>query len=574
MNSPLNILVLIFLFASCNSQNEKMDLSLDKNQSYNRISGKNSWGYLNQDGDTIIPLEKYTFLNPIDDEGMILAESKGKHGYINILQDTLIPFVYYDLGVFSYGLAPAKQNGKYGFINRGGEVVIPFIYGGSKSYFYKCQLAEVKLDGKYGFIDKNGKIVIPIKFEQVSSNKIDSLVCAMQNGKWAFFSCSGEQLTNFEYDKITESYYNDLNYTYFERGLCRVERNGKIAYLNKEFKEVVNFGTYDASEPFRNYLGIVSKNGKYGIIDTLGNIVLPIKYDFIEHPTEYSNESDLFSVRKGQNIQLLDKTAKPITDFNIKEFEWDIYEGIDSYQRYFVLTNNLGMVGTVSDKGIKEIPFDYQQINPFDGKSVTFAKKNGKFGLIDYSGKVILPFEFDNVYSHKFFDYYIIRKEGKIGVFDKFGNQIISYAYQDIKPVYYDSNNRFIVQQNGLFGVIDKEENVIIPIDFDEISNWVEYGPEEHFITKKGKKGLISREGKIVIPPIYDDIEVNNPELIKVNKNGLFGTIDWKNNIVGTWTTEDGSETLIIKRNYLVYKDASLDIEDTCFYETETWGCC
>ncbi|WP_271856426.1 WG repeat-containing protein [Patiriisocius marinus] len=500
-------------------------------ETFERVMGENSWGFVNQNGEVVIPLNKYKFLNPIDEEGMILAQSNGKSGYINIKQDTLIPFIYDDLSVFSHGLAPAKKNDKYGYIDRKGKVVIPFKYE-NESHFYKCKLARAKLNGKYGFIDQSGYEIVPIQFEKVRSNKIDSLVCAMKDGKWAFFSCSGEQLTEFEYDKITESYFDDRNYTYFERGLCRVEKNGKVAYLNKDFKEVVNFGTYDIAEPFRNYLGIVAKKGKYGIIDTLGNVVLPIKYDFIEHPTEYSNESDLFAIKKGKNIQLLDNTGNPITDFDIKEFEWDSYKGKKSHHRYFVLTNNSGMVGTVSDNGANEIPFEYQEIKPFDGKSVTSAKRNEKYGLIDYKGKIILPLEYDEIYSQKFFKYYVIRKTDKVGVSDKEGNQVISFDYQNITPVHYDSNNKFIVKQNGLFGVIDKDENVIIPIEFNEISNWVEYGPKEHFVTKNGKKGLISREGEIVIPTEYDEIWVDNSKIIKVKNGGLYGTIDWDNNII------------------------------------------
>ena len=525
----INILIILLLVISCKSN--KTELNSAESQIYKRISGNKTWGFVNQNGDTIIPLNKYKFLNPIDEEGMILGENNGKRGYINIAQDTLIPFIYDDLSVFSHGLAPAKQNGKFGYIDRNGRVVIPFKYE-NESHFYKCKIASAKLNGKFGFIDQSGNEIVPIKYEKVRSNKIDSLVCAMQNGKWAFFSCSGEQLTDFKFDKITESYYDDRNYTYFKKGLCRVEVNGEIGYINKNFSEVVPIGIYKVAEPFRNNLAIVGKNGKYGIIDSLGKVILPIKYDFIEHPTEYSNESDLFAVKQGKNIQLLDKTANPITDFNIKEFEWDSYKGKESYQRYFVLTNSSGMVGTVSDKGIKEIPFEYQEIKPFDGKSVTYAKQSGKYGLIDYNGKIILPLEYDNIFSQKFFDYYIVKDSEKSGMFDKNGNQIISFSYQNIIPAFYEKNKRFIVQKNGLFGVIDLNENIIIPIEFEEISNWVEYGPKEHFITKNGKKGLISRDGEIVIPPEYDEILVDNSKLIKVKKNGLFGTINWKNEIV------------------------------------------
>lgn len=529
MNKFLNIIFLIFFVVSCKPQNS--ELKSTESQTFKRVMGKKSWGFVNQDGDTIIPLNKYNFLNPIDDAGMILAESNKKRGYINIEQDTLIPFKYDDLSVFSQGLAPAKQNGKYGFIDRKGKVIIPFKYD-NESHFYKCNLAKAKLKDKYGFIDQSDNQVIPIQYEKVRSNKIDSLVCAMQNGKWAFFSCSGEQLTEFKYDKITESYYDDRNYTYFKRGLCRVERNGKIGYINQNFDEVAPLGSYQVAEPFRNHLAIVAKNGKYGIIDTLGSLILPLKYDLIEHPTEYSNESDLFAIKKGKNIQLLDNKANPITDFDIKEFEWDSYKGKESYQRYFVLINNSGMVGTVSDKGNKVIPFEFQEINPFNGKQVTYAKQNGKYGLIDYQGKIVLPFEYENIYSQKFFDYYIVSNSGKFGMVDKEGKEIISSSYQNITPTFYEKNKRFIVQQDELYGIIDLDENIIIPIEYDEISNWVEYGPKEHFVTINSKKGLISRDGKIVIPTKYDEIFVDNSKLIKVKNRGLYGTIDWKNNII------------------------------------------
>ncbi|MEB8389484.1 WG repeat-containing protein, partial [Rhodobacteraceae bacterium KMM 6894] len=132
--------------------------------------GNKTWGFVNQDGDTIIPLNKYKFLNPIDEEGMILGENNGKRGYINIVQDTLIPFKYEDLSVFSNGLAPAKLNGKYGFIDRKGKVIIPFEYE-TESHFYKCGLAKARKNNKYGFIDKSGKVIVPLEFDKVRDNK-------------------------------------------------------------------------------------------------------------------------------------------------------------------------------------------------------------------------------------------------------------------------------------------------------------------------------------------------------------------------------------------------------------------
>ena len=44
------------------------------------------------------------------------------------------------------------------------------------------------------------------------------------------------------------------------------------------------------------------------------------------------------------------------------------------------------------------------------------------------------------------------------------------------------------------------------------------------------------------------------------------GNSDIKQQIIGTWTTEDGTEKLIISNKSLIYIDKSVDIKDTCTY--------
>ncbi len=529
MTKFLYIISFILFIFSCSSKSSKAEST--ETETYTRINKHGAWGFINQKGDTVIPLKKYKFLNPIDEQGMILAKSNEKYGYINSKQDTLIPFIYEYLNVFSQGLASAKYNGKYGFIDRKGKVVIDFVYE-SESHFYSCKIAEAKLNNAYGFIDTSNRQVIPIQYEKVKNNKIDAIVSVMKNGKWAFFSCEGTQLTDFKFDEIIESYYDDWNYTFFKKGLCKVEVNGKPGYINNTFKEIVPVGTFDIAQPFRNHLAIVSKNGKYGIIDSLGNMTVPLAYDFIEHPREYSNTSDLFVIKKNGNSQILSKEGNPITSFDIKKFIWDSYVEKESYHRCYIITKNSGASGTISEKGVPQIPFEYQEIAPFNGKSVTIVKQKEKYGLTNFTGEIILPCVYDAITSHRFFEYFIVSRSGKSGILDTKGQQIIPLSYESITPAYYDKNNKFIVEQNGVFGIIDKNENPIIPIEFEEISNWVEYGPKAHFVTKHGKKGLIRRNGAVVIPTVYDEIFVDNSKLIKVKNNGKFGTVNWKNKII------------------------------------------
>lgn len=76
--------------------------------------------------------------------------------------------------------------------------------------------------------------------------------------------------------------------------------------------------TYDMQGPYCNGLARVKKEHKWGYIDTLGNVVIPIKYQQVE------NFSDgLARVRLGRKWGLFDSTGKelrkPTFDF-IGEF--------------------------------------------------------------------------------------------------------------------------------------------------------------------------------------------------------------------------------------------------------------
>ena len=75
------------------------------------------WGYIDKDSNVMIPFI-FMFLNPFDSKGMAWAQIGDKKGYINTKCDTIIPFVYNDLGVFCNDLVRAEQNTKNGFSSR------------------------------------------------------------------------------------------------------------------------------------------------------------------------------------------------------------------------------------------------------------------------------------------------------------------------------------------------------------------------------------------------------------------------------------------------------------------------
>lgn len=529
MKPTIKIFLLFVIVISCNSRESK-----NESQTFQRISNENSWGFINGKGDTIIPLGKYRFLNPIDAEGMIYAQLGNKFGYIDINQNTLVPFEYSELSVFSQGLAPAKKNGKFGFINRKGAVVIPFQFE-NESHFYNSGLAIAKKNNKFGFIAKSGKEIIPIIYAEVDQTTLDSLVIVSKKGKWAFFSAKGRQLTNFEYDEIgaTDKRLNNNEETTFSKnGLIWVRKNKQIAYLNVNLKEVIPFGIYNSGERFNEKrLAIVSKKNQFGIINESGKEIIIPQYDTIEHPARYSDESNAFAARKGNSYTLFDESGRKIAA-NITEYVWDLSRSGKSFKNFFLIKKSTNHIGTIDEYGKIIIPAIYEDILPFDGNDVTIAKINGKFGLLNCTNKIIYPFENNRIETGRFFKFFIVKKNKTVGIIDKQAKIILPFSFEDIYPCFYDQENRFIAKQKGNYGIIDIKGKSIVPFEYSEISNWVEYGPEAHFVTKNHKKGLLSREGKILIPSVYDELHYYDDQIIILSRMGKFGVVNINNKVI------------------------------------------
>lgn len=517
-----------FLIYSCN----KVD---SKNQpvTYIRIMGENSWGFNDEKGNSIIPLGKYKFLNPIDEKGMILAELGNKHGYIDINQKIIVPFEYDDIDLFNHELASVKKNGKYGFVNRKGKIVIPLQFD-NNSDFTKFGLALVEKNHKFGFINQTGKEIISIHYQNANEATFDSLITLNKKGKWAFFDCTGKQKTDFIYDEIfvtNISLKGESGSTFWKNGLILVKKNNQTAYLDKNLKEVIPFAKYDSGERFnQNRIAIVSKNRKYGIINEFGKEILKPVYDTLEHPEEDYHESEIFEGKNKNYITLLDKNGNKIYD-KIKNYSFDFSRLKNKVHRVYIIQNLKKQYGVVDIQGKIIIPFMYNAIQDFNGTANTVVQLKGKSGIINSDNKVVYPIENESIMTGKDLDYYIIRKNNTAGIISKNLKIILNFDYQYLSPCFYDDKNFFIAKQNNRFGVINRLGRVIIPFEYSEMSNWVEYGPSDnyHFVTKSNKKGLITKEGKIVIPTIYDSLFYIDDNTIILSKNDKYGVVNIRN---------------------------------------------
>lgn len=130
-------------------------------------------------------------------------------------------------------------------------------------------------------------------------------------------------------------------------------KNGLYGFKNKDTDEIVVHAIFeDRAEFYEEGIAVVKINdGKYGIINFMGDIVIPFEYDEIGELKE-----GLLKVRKGS--------------------QW----------------------GFCNLTGVQIVPCKFEFVEDFkQGTSCVCVLLNEKFGKIDKSGNILVPFQFQYV---------------------------------------------------------------------------------------------------------------------------------------------------------------------------------
>lgn len=175
----------------------------------------------------------------------------------------------------------------------------------------------------------------------------------------------------------------------------------------------------------------------------------------------------------------------------------------------------------------------YDEIGEFH-EGLAEVKRNMKCGFINDKGQEIIPCEYDGFYGSFKKGYCVVIKDSYDdtywGVIDKDNKVIIQLLYDDIS--YDDDIEAFIVRRkNKFWGIISPTGKELVPFRWDYIS-WFTNG----FALAKNSHNivLIDKYGKTVyrIPSQYEDAEAISDQLIAVKRNGRWGVIDRKEQVI------------------------------------------
>lgn len=238
-----------------------------------------------------------------------------------------------------------RENGKYGLLKKGEGYIIPNEYSFLKVHQLRQPFLEFKTEtsskNKHsGIINFENKIILPAKFDSIymvnqnfflTKNEFIELrdkenkILISEKGKWSEVKILSNSFISFSsnLEKLTKIY----------------------SLKSKAFIDIKT--DFEDFARFRSNFLLGKKDGKFGLIDTIGNVVIPPDYSQIMH-------------LEGDSL------------FKVKKFLWGIYN------------IKQGLIASTK----------YDNIAPFQEKFAEI-KLRGKSGLINRTGKEVANLKFE-----------------------------------------------------------------------------------------------------------------------------------------------------------------------------------
>lgn len=294
---------------------------------------------------------------------------------------------------------------------------------------YKNGIARIKKDGKYGFIDVNNKIVIPLNFDDLRDFS-NGLAAAKVGSRWGFIDSSGKMLI--------EPIYNDVS-NFDKHGLAKVIKKLKWGIINTmgniivpiEFeREAYIFSLWESSEYIVTCKssGILGLEEICGVYDRKGKLILPVIYDEIKDRYRFrpeKNEYPYFHVSFKKQWGVVDKNNNVIIPFSYQDEDC-----IRDYTNGFAAVKVNERWGFLNDKGLQVIPFQYEKVNDFKG-TLFEVRNKAKWGAVDANNVFKIPMDFENL-QYLENGYYGAEKNDKWGILNSDGDTICDFIYDEM----------------------------------------------------------------------------------------------------------------------------------------------
>jgi len=349
-------------------------------------------------------------------------------------------------------------------------------------------------------------------------------------------------------DKLLFMRFVDEISVFSENGLAAFRKNGKWGFINTEGNVVVS-AQYDQVYAYTEGLAAVKLAGSWGFIDENGDMVIQNKYAsvrsfssgmawvkkesgssywwFINQSGKESRES--YSMRSSAVPEDFDGNYAYVNCY------YDSDKGTIDKSGKIVSCSHLSFsegisviseyesftytYGYMNENGDIISEVQWQEAKPFTN-GFAVVKKNGMYGLIDKTGKLVIDCKYSSVNSPKN-GICLVSLNGKYGYVSVKGTTVspVNWTY-----AYDYTDGLALVWKDGYYGYIGTDGQTKIAFTWDEASSF-----ENGYACVKqyGSRKFIDKEGNIVMTLSKEVIEVlgsyTDPAILLRNAYGKYG---------------------------------------------------
>ncbi len=498
-------------------KNSWFDGSRLSNQGLLKVYNKNERvGVIDIYGKIVVPTryDDISFLN----EGMIVTKLDNALGVYTKEGKEVIPPRYDIIYDFNDGMARVKKIEYEGMISSTGEEIISF----------RSKFRQVTKEGNYirvidtkdrqGLYDLQGKLIVPVSYTSI--NLINDYFFIGKKEKtsgYVLIATTTLKPYSAEYLSIRDNR---------DKILIVENKNRDKVILDVRTGNPIHKGSYtqctwhSTTRTFQVY-----KEGKQGILDSIGNEIIPMGvYNDIDQL-----ENGYIKVHK-EGSGLADSTGKLIIPTQYVDFRVLKKNGL------IAVFNKARKWGIFDMKGNQLVDFIYNDVRARTGSDYPIVQKDERYGMIDNQGNLLVACLYKSIKVRD--NYLVVRNaEGKYGTTDKHGKSLIPvlydrcFGFKGYDIIVNEFQEQILITNEGHLAAsafYDRIEKVVL-IEVDKKTNQA-LAPF-FMVTKDGLKGIISHHGKIKIPPKYYKIYYQVGDLFLVDYTGegeVYGYVDTK----------------------------------------------
>lgn len=386
----------------------------------------------------------------------------------------------------------------------------------SETYFL------LEKDEKYGITNSKEEVVIEPQYDEIIIPNPNREVFICKNGKES-------KVINAKNEEIFQKYNNIqpikleniISETeQYEKNVLKYEKDGKYGLIDMVGEEIVK-PKYDeiSSLGYKQGQILIKEKEKYGIIDSQGNTIIKPIFDSIQSDQYYTDQDKYEksgyivceTTEDGYRYGYYDYEGSKILDNDYNEIvRIAKVSGTDDI--YLIASEN-GQAGVFVNNN-KIIDTKYQSIIYNDDTKNFVVEITGKYGVINNRGVEILPVEYSSIEIKGIYIYTTKEEEQK--VFDKEGKEVEIAFDTIIEPT---KNSEYYIKS------VQNQRYSILNSNFEEISkqeySYLEYAFAQYFIATnmEGKSGVIDTDENILLNFEYDVVQSIKGENILQVKN-------------------------------------------------------